>query len=57
MAHGWVSAEIDKKGNHIIEFLRYERFGAPITSVENLAPVSMLSRMSLRSSGLPLTPR
>ena len=27
MAHGWVSAEIDKKGNHIIEFLRYERLG------------------------------
>lgn len=27
MAHGWVSAEIDKKGNNIIEFLRYERTG------------------------------
>src|SRR6266700_1410408 len=27
MAHGWVSAEIDKTGNNIIEFLRYERLG------------------------------
>src|ERR1700719_3159240 len=27
MAHGWVSAEIDKQGNNIIEFLRYERLG------------------------------
>ena len=27
MAHGWVSAEIDKQGNNISEFLRYERVG------------------------------
>ncbi len=27
MAHAWVSAEIDKQGNNIIEFLRYERLG------------------------------
>jgi hypothetical protein len=27
MAHGWVSAEMDKKGNNRIEFLRYERTG------------------------------
>lgn len=25
MAHGWVSVEIDKHGQNIIEFLRYER--------------------------------
>jgi hypothetical protein len=27
MGHGWLSAEIDKHGNNIIEFLRYERTG------------------------------
>jgi hypothetical protein len=27
MAHGWVSAEIDKLGQNVIEFLRYERLG------------------------------
>jgi hypothetical protein len=27
MAHGWVAAEIDKQGNNIVAFLRYERVG------------------------------
>lgn len=27
MAHGWVSAELGKKGTNTIEFLRYERTG------------------------------
>jgi hypothetical protein len=27
MAQGWVSAEVGKQGNNIVEFLRYERVG------------------------------
>ena len=27
MAHGWVSAELDRHGGNVIEFLRFERLG------------------------------